>query len=93
MKKMSFTESLEALRDPWAWCLGEIRRRNLTSRELGEAIDAPRSTLRQLYSGKVAYPNYPLLMRIVSYLMGSRNAKVSALDEHNPGAMPVARRA
>lgn len=93
MKKMTHAEALDALRDPWAFCTAEIHRRNLGSRELGEAIDAPRSTLRQVYSGQAAYPNYPLLMKIVNYLLDTRNAKASVDNDWNPSSMPVERRA
>ena len=88
MRKLTFYETTQALQDPWAWCLQEIIRRNMGSRELAEAIGVPRTSLRQLYNRSVPYPSYPLLRKVITYLLLTRNAKVSPTPQHNPPAMP-----
>ena len=88
MKKITYTEALDGLKDPWQWARSEIHRRKLGSRELGEKVGVARSTLRQLYNGTVPTPNYSLMLKIVTFLLETRQAPVSIVPEHNPASMP-----
>ena len=80
MKRLNMTEATAALTDPWPWALGEIQRRNLTSRMLGERLNIPRSSLRQLYNGRVTEPSYKILQPILTYLVNTRGARVEKVE-------------
>ena len=88
MRKINYTESVAALRDPWEWCRQELARRNMGARELGERIGIPRSTLRQLYNGTVATPNYAIMVQITNLLLDGRNEPISKTIPHNPASVP-----
>lgn len=89
MKELDLIETTRALRDPWSWCQKELRRRRVGSRELGERTGLVRSTLRQLYSGSVVAPTYPVQLKIVAFLLKTRDEPPRKLPKHNPHSLPV----
>ena len=80
MKRLNLTEAMVALRDPWPFCMNEITRRNLTSRVLGERLGIPRSSLRQLYNGRVTEPSYKILQPVLAYLIDTRGDRVEKVE-------------
>lgn len=51
--------------DPWAWCMAVIKKHELTSKQVAEQTDSPRSTVRALVAGTNAAPRYELLTKII----------------------------
>lgn len=92
MRALTNKELTEALRDPWAFCLSEIRRRQLTSAYLSTVTGASRSGLRTLYRGGDSRPNYTaVLMPVLNYLLDTRSTKPVELPAHkNRGSLPAA---
>lgn len=62
------------MRDPWAWCMSIlVEKHGITSKQLSDAVDAPRSTVRSLYNGSNANPRYGLLMKLIDYCIRIEN--------------------
>ena len=78
----SFNE--QQMADPWKWCMSVIEKYNLGSKEVSEAVGAPRSTVRSLLNGTNDSPRYPLLCSILRLCIdvvngeGIRTAKAAA---------------
>lgn len=61
MKTFTETQFL----DPWHWCIGIIEKHDLDSKQVAEAIMAPRSTVRALFNGTNSAPRYDLLRSLL----------------------------
>lgn len=59
--------------DPWRWCLQIIEKREITSKQLGEATGIPRSTVRALYNGSNENPRYDALRKIIRLCIDIEN--------------------
>jgi len=85
MRNLTNAELHVALEDPWAFCLGEIRRRHISSNEMAQGTGLSRSGLRALYNGGSTEPSYTALLKILKYVLDTRKTAPTPLPEHRNG--------
>ena len=64
------------MKDPWAFIQAEVKARSWwTTRYIAEQTGISRSGLRQLFNGRAAHPKYPVLMKLVTFVLDHYNEK------------------